>query len=532
MKKTLFLLITTLFTVFLSAVDVKIDTAKDRTPISPYIYGTNQDIARDTNYTARRLGGNRMTGYNWENNASNAGNDWQHSSDSYLTDWANVPGDNNAAGALLTTFHDKSLTMNTYTIITLPLAGYVSKDKNGPVTPKEMAPSERWAKVVFEKGKELSLEPDKNDGFVFLDEEVNFLVNKYGKADTATGVKGYSLDNEADLWASTHPRLHPAKVGADEFVKLSIDAATAIKKIDPKAETYGPASYGFNGFRTFQDAPDYIKNYYVYGWYLAYYLAKLEEASKAKGVRLLDALDVHWYPEASANGKRIVFSQGTADETAQARVQAPRSLWDPEYTESSWICSSGNCPIQLIPQLKEMIKKYSPGTKLAFTEYEYGAGHHPSGGIAQADVLGIFGKYGVYMANYWLVELGAYTLAGFRLYRNYDGNNGTYGDTNVKADTSDVEKITTYASIEGKDDKKLHVILINKDLSNTTTARVAISSKQMYKTGKAYGFDKSTDAKITLRQDLTDIKNNTFSVDMPPLSAYHVVLVSAGIKRK
>ena len=99
MKKTLFLLITTLFTVFLSAVDIKIDTTKDRTPISPYIYGTNQDIARDTNYTARRLGGNRMTGYNWENNASNAGNDWQHSSDNYLVDWANVDGDKDASGA-------------------------------------------------------------------------------------------------------------------------------------------------------------------------------------------------------------------------------------------------------------------------------------------------------------------------------------------------------------------------------------------------------------------------------------------------
>lgn len=534
MKKILFAVMMFLSSTVLFSVDIKIDTAKDRAPISPYIYGTNQDIAKDTNYTARRLGGNRMTGYNWENNASNAGNDWQHSSDSYLTDWANVSGDNNAAGALLTTFHDKSLTMNAYTIITLPLAGYVSKDKNGPVTQRQAAPSDRWAEVVFEKGKDLSLDPDKNDSYVYLDEEVNFLVNQYGKANTHTGIKGYSLDNEPDIWASTHPMLHPGKIGADELVKISAEAASAIKKVDPYAEVYGPSSYGFNGFRTLQDAPDYIKQYYVYGWYLAYYLAKMEEASKTKGIRLLDALDVHWYPEASANGKRIVFSQGAgaADETAEARVQAPRSLWDPDYNETSWICSSGNCPIMLIPQLKGMINKYYPGTKLAFTEYEYGAGYHPSGGIAQADVLGIFGKYGVYMANYWMVELGAYTLAGFRLYRNYDGNNGMYGDTNVKAETSDVEKITTYASIESKDDKNLHVILINKDLSNTTTARVAISSKQMYKTGKAYGFDKGSEAKITLRQDITDIKNNTFSVEMPPLSAYHVVLVSAGLKKK
>src|ERR1035437_5701455 len=534
MKNILQVIIILLTASLLYAVDVRIDTSKDRSPISRYIYGVNHDIARDTNYTSRRLGGNRMTGYNWENNASNAGNDWQHSSDNYLVDWANVTGDPNQTGAVLTAFLDKSVTLNVYSIITLPLAGYVAKDKNGPVDVKEKAPSDRWAKVEFIKGKELSLEPDKNDGYVYVDEEVNFLVNKYGKANTLTGVKGYSLDNEPDIWASTHPRIHPNKVGADEYIKLSIDAARAVKKLDPYAEIYGPASYGFNGFRTFQDAPDYVKQYYVYGWYLAYYLAKMNEASKEKGMRLLDALDVHWDPEASANGKRIVFTQaaGAADETAEARVQAPRSLWDPDYTETSWICSSGNCPIRLIPHLKEMINKYNPGTKLAFTEYEYGAGYHPSGGIAEADVLGIFGKYGVYMANYWMVELGAYTLAGFRLYRNYDGNNGMYGDTNVKAVTSDVEKLTTYASIEGTDETKLHVILINKDLSNTTTARVVIKSTRVYKTGKVYGFDKSSEARITLRQELDGIKNNVFTVDLPPLSAYHVALVSGVVKEK
>lgn len=526
MKKTLFFVLIILIFPALYAVDVKIDTSKERSAISPYIYGTNQDIARDTNYTARRLGGNRMTGYNWENNASNAGNDWQHSSDNYMAEWVNVSGDQDRAGAVLTTFHDKSLSINAYTIITLPLAGYVAKDKNGPVTVSEKSPSDRWAKVEFSKGKEFSMDPDKNDGIVYVDEEVNFLVDKYGKAKTPTGVKGYALDNEPDIWASTHPRLHQNKIGADELIKISAQEAAAVKKVDPFAEIYGPASYGFNGFRTLQDAPDYVKQYWVYGWYLAYYLAKMNEASKEKGIRLLDALDVHWYPEATGGGKRIVFTQGAgvADATAEARVQAPRSLWDPDYTENSWICSSGNCPIRLIPQLKEMINKYYPGTKLAFTEYEFGAGYHPSGGIAEADVLGIFGKYGVYMANYWLVELGAYTLAGFRLYRNYDGSNGMYGDTNVKASTSDIEKLTTYASIEGKDDSKLHVILINKEISNTTTARVSISSKPAYKTGKVYGFDRSTDAKITLRQEITGIKNNTFSVEMPPLSAYHVVL--------
>ncbi len=506
------------------AVDITINTLKGKLPISPYIYGVNQDIAPDVKVGARRLGGNRMTGYNWENNASNAGSDWQHYSDNWLIEQYGGGGDE--AGRLLNLFHEKSLTLGAYSLITLPLAGYVAKDKNGPVSPKEAAPSDRWAKVIFKKDKPFSLDPDKGDAFVYLDEEVNFLVNKYGKADTATGVKGYALDNEADIWPGTHPRIHPNKTGAEEFIKKSIEASEAIKAVDPAAEVFGPASYGFNGFRTWQDAPDYYQARWKYDWYLAYYIAMMKEASDKAGKRLLDVLDVHWYPEAQGNGIRVAFSQGKAAESAEARVQAPRSLWDEKYTEASWICSSGNCPIALIPKLKAMIGKYNPGTKIAFTEYEYGGGYHPSAGVAEADVLGIFGKYGIYMANYWMAEWGAYTLAAFRLYRNYDGEGSVYGDTNVRAKTSNHEIMTTYAATDTKAPGVLHVILINKDLANTQTARVKVTSKTAYKTGIVWGFDRASEGKITQRAELASVKGNSFSVDLPPLSAYHAVLSS------
>ena len=39
--------------------------------------------------------------------------------------------------------------------------------------------------------------------------------------------------------------------------------------------------------------------------------------------------------------------------------------------------------------------------KIAITEYNYGGNNHISGAIAQADVLGIFGREGVFAANFW-----------------------------------------------------------------------------------------------------------------------------------
>jgi mannan endo-1,4-beta-mannosidase len=510
---------------FGAAVAVTVNVSKDNSAISPYIYGTNQDLPPDLKITARRLGGNRMTGYNWENNASNAGSDYQQSSDNYLADNMGMEGPADKTAGVIEAFHDKSIAMNAYSLVTVELAGYVAKDKSGPVSASDKAPSDRWAQVIFKKPGAFAAEPDKNDNYVYLDEEINYLVKKYGKSDTATGIKGYSLDNEPDIWSTTHPLLHPDKTGAEEYINKSIEASMVIKSLDPHAEIFGPASYGFNGYKTFQNAPYYTKQQWIYGWFLGYYLAMMKKAEVVKGKRLLDVLDVHYYPEATGAGKRVVFSQGSSEDNAEARVEAPRSLWDPEYSESSWICSSGNCPMMLIPKLKDLIKKYYPGTKLSFSEYEFGAGFHPSGGIAEADALGIFGKYGVYMANYWMVEWGAYSLAAFRLYRDYDGAGSQFGDTSVYASSGDNEKLSCYASIDGKDASKLHIILLNKDTGNTLTARVTLISKKPYKNILVFGFDRYAGPQLTPR-GAPAVKGNVFTIEMPPLAGYHAVLTS------
>ena len=61
----------------------EVDAAKVIRPISPYVYGINSQKEEGTNVTVRRMGGNRQTGYNWETNASNAGNDYDHQSDEW-----------------------------------------------------------------------------------------------------------------------------------------------------------------------------------------------------------------------------------------------------------------------------------------------------------------------------------------------------------------------------------------------------------------------------------------------------------------
>ena len=500
---------------------VTVAVDQDHAPISPYIYGTNQDAGASF-WTVRRDGGNRTTGYNWETNFSNAGSDYIHNSDLFSLSNAGLPAsDASIPGRAVTNTHDKSVAMGAGTIITLQLAGYVAADANGPVSVGETAPSARWVRVAPKKGAPFTVTPDKTDGVVYMDEQVNLFVQRYGGAAAAKGVRWYSLDNEPALWAYTHPRIHPQPVGAAELVNKSVALASAVKAVDPAAEILGPAEYGMSGFYDLQGAPDWPQVKSGFAWYLDYYLDAMKKAEATSGKRLLDVLDAHWYPEARGD-HRITDGDATSAADATARMQAPRSLWDASYHENSWIQQALPAFLPLLPRLKQSIAQYYPGTKLAITEYDYGARNTISGGIAQADVLGVFGREGVYLATIW--GIGAtdqFALAGFQLYRDYDGRRGTFGSTNVRASSADVASLSAYASIDGSDSSVLHLILLNKS-SEAIAAKLQLSGGD-YSKGDVWGFD-GTSARITARAGITSITGNAVDYSVSPLTALHLVL--------
>lgn len=509
-----------------AAVSISVDPGASRQAISPYIYGSNQDIA-GVNLTLRRQGGNRMTGYNWETNASNAGADYLHQSDDYLTWVSGITGTQaNVPGIVMTQFHDQSLAANVgYSIITLPMAGYVAADKSGPVSAGQAAPSSRWLPVINTKPTALSTTPDLTDGKVYSDELINFLVSRYGSAAGATGVKGYNLDNEPDLWSNTHARLHPAQPTCVELVTRSVDLAKAVKRVDAAAETIGFVSYGFGGYRDFQGASDWNAVKGSSRWFVDYYLDQMKAASNTAGRRLLDVLDLHNYSEARGGGERVTDSTDyTNINCNKARLQAPRAFWDPTYVEDSWIGQYFSGFLPFLPGIKQSIDTYYPGTKLGFTEYNFGGEAHISGGIAQADILGIFGKNGVYMASLWPLHADlTFTASAFKLYRNYDGAGRQFGNTSVAATATDSVTCSTYASIEDASTTRLHVIVLNKSYDTPTQFNFAIAGATSYATARVFAFDAAS-ATITERTAITGITGNQFSYTLPALTAAHFVL--------
>jgi hypothetical protein len=334
-----------------------------------------------------------------------------------------------------------------------------------------------------------------------MDEEVNYLVKKFGRADQG-GVPYYALDNEPALWGGTHIRIHPQSLTFKELLDKSEAIAKAIKAVDPSAKVLGSESFGAMEMwkchagtpNSIPECPDWGDYSGKYDWAVAAFLGEMKARSAAAGKRLIDVLAIHWYPEDKGDARindGSLKNGGTAKDI-EARLQAPRSLWDPAYLENSWIPSAmtGNQPVRILARTLKSIDTAWPGTRLALTEYNYGGEDHWSGALAQADVLGVFGKLDLEAANVHTTFSG-HLEAAFRLYRNFDGKGNGFGDTYVAADTPD------------------------------RTVTLTLSGKA-WQSAAAFGF--STDTVITKLPAPAGVTASGFDYTLPATSATHFVV--------
>jgi hypothetical protein len=445
---------------FAGNVVVTVDLTRTH-PISPWIYGINayQSIADPPrNLTLNRSGGNRWTAYNWENNASNAGSDWgPFSNDDHLSR-SSTPGE------AVTSIIAADRTRSNASLITVQMQGHVAADKDGKVDiadPKRFA--SRFKEVVYRKDGPFTQSPSTSDAHVYMDEYLwalrsRFPNNIYADPALPTFV---SLDNEPDLWDSTHKAIQPTPIPPGEFIQKSIRLSRALKALDPSIQLFGPAHFGFNGLINWRNAPGYTSTY----WFTDHYLSAMKAASESSGGRLLDVYAFHWYSEATVAGTRVInlTSSNLTDAQIQAIVQSPRSLWDPSYRETSWIADSLGGPIQILERVQSRIATNWSGTRLAITEYANGGDNHIAGAIAQADNLGVFGRFGLFAAaSYPTSDASPFVLAGYKMLRDFDGARGCFGDVSIAAASSDVASVSAYFSQDSKNPDRFVALLINR----------------------------------------------------------------------
>ena len=227
-------------------------------PINPDIYGINfandelLQFSKEIKLPFDRWGGNAVTRYNWKNDMSNHASDWF---------FENIAEENQHPeklpdGSKTDTFIEKDRSIGARTMITLPLIGWTPKDreKRCGFSVKKYGPQQRtdqWAPEcgngVHTDGKPVTGNDPKDTSVPvnasFAKEWVQHLVKKYGKA-SAGGVRFYQMDNEYDLWHSTHRDVRPTAVGSDEILKLTEEYASAVKQVDPSAQILGLVGWG------------------------------------------------------------------------------------------------------------------------------------------------------------------------------------------------------------------------------------------------------------------------------------------------
>ncbi len=485
---------------------ISVDATTGRHAIDPHIYGMNfadEALAQELRLPLSRWGGNATTRYNYKLDAYNAGSDWYFENLHYNNDPAALP-----AGSEADKFVEQNRRTGTDSVLTVPLIGRTTaaRDDSCGFSIAKYGPQQgsdaQW-RPDCGNGKK----PDGTDitgnnpaetsipiGADFTKGWVQYLDGAHGKAGNG-GVRFYNLDNEPDLWHATHRDVHPTGASYDELRDSTYATGAAIKDADAGAQTLGPVGWGFNsliysgldqdvcnkqGGNCWSDPPDRAAHGGVQ--FAPWYLQQMKAYDQAHGRRILDYFDEHIYPQQTG-----VALADAGDATTQAlRLRSTRQLWDPSYVDESWI----NQPIQFIPRMRSLVDQNYPGTKLAVTEYNWGALNHINGALAQADVLGIFGREGLDLATLWsppkATDPGAYA---FRMFLNYDGSGGTFGDTAVQAASADQDTLSVYAA-ERSSDHATTIMVINKTTGDLTapvsvTGRTALpATAQVYRYGQ------------------------------------------------
>ncbi|HYH06905.1 MAG TPA: glycoside hydrolase family 44 protein [Thermoanaerobaculia bacterium] len=500
------------------AVTVNVDAAADRHRVHPHVYGLNFATTaqlQDLRVTLNRSGGNTTTRYNWKQNAANHANDWfyeslEHGPPVAGEETDNFIGDTKSGGA--------------EPMITIPMIGWVAK--MGPN--RQRLASFSIAKYGAQQANDWQWFPDAGNGkrpdgslitgndpndanmqvnAAYMGEWVEHLVTRWGNA-SGNGVRYYVLDNEPSIWHGTHRDVRPTAPTMDELWERIVDYGSTVKENDPDAIVLAPEEWGWSGYfmsgydqqwsaanLQWSNTPDRLAHG---GWdYLPWMLARLHEYRAYHGRPLVDVFTIHYYPQGGE-----YWPPNVSNDMQLRRNRSTRSLWDANYTDETWISDK----VRLIPRFKEWIDRYYPGTPLGLTEYSWGADDHISGGIAQADVLGILGRENVDMATRWTTpETGTPPYNAFRMYRNYDGSGSGFGEISVRATAPNPDLVAAFAAL--RSDQALTVMLINKQLSTAASVSLQLANYtpggsaqqwRMTSTGIARVADVAAGATLTL----------------------------------
>ena len=516
-------------------VRVDIDLTKPTKPVSPYIYGKNNVLPNSflTSGTSeevtkakeagvrfiRQGGGNNSTKYNWRLKLSSHP-DWYNNV--YSNDW-DIAAKN---------MFDKL--PGAQGMWSFQLLGMAASNANNNFSDWTYNQSQWWSGVVQNLagggtpnkagGSKASVEGNPNLYLMpwIADSTVGILDKWFGAKGLGydkSKIQYWSMDNEPEIWSGTHDDVMKTQCSAEEFMQLYFKVAKAARAKYPDIKLSGPVPA--NEWQWYRWGNDGIPSDGKKYCWLEFFIKRIAEEEKASGIRLLDVLDIHYYPETSDAAKCVqlhrVFFDRNYDYPEANGVHTVNGGWDSNINKEYIL---GRC--------SDWLTKYmgaNHGVGLAVTETGMKSTNANVQAVWYASILGEFMKNSVEIFTPWSWDIGMWET--LHLFSRYNQENY------IQATSQNESLISAYPTINTASDS-MTVVLINRSLTEKQTVDLNFSGCQinpgacpMYSISNLGStetfFSRANNA---LKNAVVQATATRISVELAPLSVNSIILKS------
>jgi hypothetical protein len=510
-------------------VTIKIDPNAEQKAVSPYLYGRNNSLSTDPgkvlniNWTLlkdagvnffRENGGNNATKYNWRRKLSSHP-DWYNNV--YTNDWssaakalqANMPLAQGMWGFQLIGKAAKTNTVNFddwgynkaqwWEGVNQNLAGGGTLNKTG-------------TKALIEGNTNLYLENWTADS------TVGILNNWFGSLSLDKSKLLYwNMDNEPEIWSGTHDDLYPTQPSAEEFMQKYFAVAKKARAAFPAIKLVGPVTANEWQWYRWGSANISVDGK-TYPW-LEYFIKRIAEEQKVSGVKLLDVLDIHFYPSSKVTSEvvqyhRVFFDKNYVYPEANG-VKTINGGYDNSQTKE-----------YIFARCNEWLDKYlgaNHGVKLGLTESGIAITDPNAVAVWYASTMGEFMKNEVEIFTPWSWSIGMWET--LHLFSRYNKT------ISIKGQSSEEEFVSAYPTVNTKKDS-MTVVLVNRSTTATKNTTLTFDNFTISnKLAKLLTIKNlpSTETFISHTQNALisnnlSVLDNTISVSLPPLSITSIQL--------
>lgn len=521
-------------TEYAQTVTISIDASLDRTPVSPYIYGKNNNLSDNPSSPTkpadwkrmreaglrftREYGGNNGTKYNWRLKLSSHP-DWYNNVYPHNWDFAaktlqdSLPAAQGmwgfqligkAASVTVANFDDWAYNNSTWWDgVAQNLAG------GGVVNPAGGSKAQKEG----DPGKYLmNWNADSTTALL------NHWFGTNGLGYDKNKLQYWTMDNEPEIWFGTHDDIMPTQLSAEAFMQLYFAVAKKARALYPDIKLVGPIPatewqwYSWNNSKITANGKSYV--------WLEYFIKRVAEEQAASGVRLLDVIDIHSYPNENKDEDivqlhRLYFDTTYVYPGANGVKTTSPTGWDNSINKEF-----------IFERCNRWLNQYMGNkhdVRFAVSEYGFTNNNANVTAVSYASVLGTFAKHPVEYFTPWYWYNGMWEV--LHVYSRY------FHSTSIRALSSDEGNVSAYASLNPNTDS-MTVILVNRALTATKTSNVKLSNFTVTNGSFTYKQLKQLPSSETfvshsqnaLQTGNVTVSNNAFSLDLPALSITAVLL--------